>query len=127
MNSNGHQNELERLLGRVDALKDKIEDNPAAKAALDQALAGVDMDDIRKSARQKVLKERGIEPRTTAIDRDWLEEQLQESRIDRAMLLVNAGTRTMWMNTQAAFKALGLAVKIVWRALLNRRVRGRHG
>jgi len=74
------------------------------------------MDEVRQSARQKVLGQRGIEPKTTEIDRDWLEEQLRESRIDMAVTLVNVGAKTIRMNTRAAFKALWLAVRIIWKA-----------
>jgi len=116
MSDNGSKQKMDALLDRMEALREKVEGNPRMRAILADALRSVDMDEVRQSARQKVLEQRGVEPRTAEIDRDWLEEQLRESRIDMAVLLVNVGAKTIRTNTKAAFKALWLAVKIIWKA-----------
>jgi len=116
MSDNGNKQEMNALLDRMEALREKVEGNPRMMAILADALRSVDVDEVRQSARQKVLEQRGIEPRAAEIDHDWLEEQLRESRIDMAVLLVNVGAKTIRMNTRAAFKSLWLAVKIIWKA-----------
>lgn len=113
MSSNGSKNDLDKLLDRMDALKEKIEGNPEMMAAFRAALADPA---VRQSARQKVLKARGIEEKTAEIDAAWLEEQLRESRIDVAVMLCNVTAKTIWMNTKAAFKCIGRAVRIIWDA-----------
>jgi hypothetical protein len=115
-NKSQQREKLERLLDQMGPIREQIENNPAMKAAL---LAG--LEEERPAARQKVLAERGIEPSDNQIDREWLEAQLEEGRIDVAMVLFEASGKAFKANVQGGFKALGLALrlalKVVWMTL----------
>lgn len=128
MTGNGSKGDLDKLLDRVDALKEKVEANPRMAAAFSARMADADfVAEMRQSARQKVLAERGIEPSKNEIDADWLAEQIDEAKIDAAMLLAEVFCKTIKANTRAGFKALGMFFIIPWRALTKRRKRRKRG
>jgi len=129
MSDNGkHNPDLQKLL---DNLKEYqaglgIDDLPP-DSSFAEALQGIDWAEIRQSARQKVLQKRHIKPPASEVSKDWLLDQLEESKVDVAVWLLNEGGRAIRANIRAAFKAFGLAAKIVWRALTDRHVRGGRG